>query len=202
MLEKILKIFVLIAVAAGIGGFVSRVQEDAPRVIPVKPPDKRAVMPAFAFPSTAGHKWSLADHRGKIVLVNFWATWCGPCRQETPDLVRVFDRYRSRGVDFAGIAMDSHAQKVVPPFAERYRISYPILLPTSDSALANAIESLPTTFLLDREGRVARTWVGALQESELTKNIDELLSEPYVPKKPVEGASASATGEVSAVEGS
>jgi peroxiredoxin len=177
--KALLRVLIFGAVAAGIGAVVtfSRNELPKPRLVSVKPAAKRTTMPSFVWPSTAGHKWSLADQQGKIVFVNFWATWCGPCRMETPELVRVYDRYRGRGVTFAGISMDQDPLKVVPDFAEEYHIEYPILIPSDGSPITEAVESIPTSFLVDQHGRVARTWVGVVREQELTKNIEELLAE-------------------------
>lgn len=152
-------------------------QGSAPRLVSVKPVAKRTPMPSFVWASMAGHKWSMEEHRGKIVLVNFWATWCGPCTAETPDLVRVYERYRGKGVTIAGVSMDEDPVKVVPRFLERYGVEYPVLVPSAASPITEAIESLPTSFLVDRQGRIARTWVGILHEEELTMNIEELLAE-------------------------
>lgn len=156
---------------------LSREEAEKPRLTPVKPVAQRTPMPDFNWQSMSGHKWSLEEQRGKIVLVNFWATWCGPCKQETPDLVRVYEKYRGRGVTFAGISMDDDPAKVVPRFLERYKVEYPVLVPPPDSPLTENIQSLPTSFLVDRQGRIARTWVGLLHEEELVKNIEELLAE-------------------------
>jgi cytochrome c biogenesis protein CcmG, thiol:disulfide interchange protein DsbE len=156
---------------------LSREQSNRPRLISVKPAAQRTPMPAFEWPSMAGHKWSLAEHRGKIILVNFWATWCHPCRQETPDLVRVYERYKGRGITIAAVTMDDDPREVVPKFAERYGMEYPVLIPPPGAGITEGIESLPTSFLVDRQGRVARTWVGMLREEELVKNIEELLAE-------------------------
>ena len=174
---SITRVLLFIAVAVGIGLFVTMSTREKPRLIPVKPPEKRVVMPGFEWASVEGPSWSLAEHRGKIVVVNFWATWCGPCRQEIPDLVRVYEQYSGRGVIFAGVSLDSKPSEVVPSFARRYRIPYPTLVPAPESAIANAIQTIPTSFLIDRQGRIARTWAGILQEPELTKNIEELLAE-------------------------
>jgi thiol-disulfide isomerase/thioredoxin len=171
------RILLFVAAAAGIGLFVTVSNRQKARLIPVKPPEKRVVMPRFEWASVGGPAWSLADHRGKIVVVNFWATWCGPCRQEIPDLVRVYEQYSGRNVVFAGVSLDTRPSEVVPSFARRYNIPYPTLVPEPESAIANAIQTIPTSFLIDQQGRIARTWAGILQESELTKNIEELLAE-------------------------
>jgi cytochrome c biogenesis protein CcmG/thiol:disulfide interchange protein DsbE len=183
--KALLRFFVLGAVAAGIASIITLTRDELPkpRLVSVKPADKRTTMPAFVWPSTGGHKWSLAEHRGKVIFVNFWATWCGPCRSETPELVRVYEKYRGRGVTFAGISMDQDPSKVVPKFADHYRIEYPILIPADGSPITEAIESIPTSFLVDQQGRVARTWVGMVREQELTKNIEELLAEGGVPQQ-------------------
>ena len=144
----------------------------------VRPAAERKAMPHFTYPSLAGVPWSLSEHRGRIVLVNFWATWCPPCREETPDLVRLYERYKDRGVEFAGITTDENPASVVPEFLDDYRVTYPILVPAPESALAQAIEALPTTFLVDRDGRIARTWNGMAREKQIARALDALLAEP------------------------
>ncbi len=132
---------------------------------------------ALSLPALNGGRWSLAEERGKIVVVNFWATWCPPCRMETPGLVSIANRYAAKGVQVVGVSMDDEPQRAVPAFVSRFGIPYPILLPTADSPLASSIESLPTSLLIDRNGRVVRTYLGAVDERTLAKDIDQLLSE-------------------------
>jgi cytochrome c biogenesis protein CcmG/thiol:disulfide interchange protein DsbE len=127
-------------------------------------------------PTLHGGQWSLAQQKGEVVLVNFWATWCPPCRTETPGLVSIAKRYSGKGVQVVGITMDDDRHRV-PEFISRYGISYPILLPTDDSPLASSIESLPTSLLIDRNGRVARTYIGAVDEGTLARDIERLLAE-------------------------
>ena len=148
-----------------------------PASTPVQPVEKRKAMPVFTYPSLAQVPWSLEEQKGKVVLINFWATWCPPCRDEMPDLVRVHERYRSRGVEFAGVSMDEDPMQVAPPFLKRYNVQYPILVAPPDSLLAQAVESLPTSFLIDKRGKVARTWIGIVRERELTAAIEALLAE-------------------------
>ncbi|MDZ4802438.1 MAG: TlpA disulfide reductase family protein [Bryobacteraceae bacterium] len=176
--KTLFRVLVIAGLVVGIAAVTTMSRQDsAPRLISVKPAAKRTPMPAFSWPSMSGHKWSMSEHKGKIVLVNFWATWCGPCRVETPDLVRVYEKYKGRGVTIAAVSMDEDPAKVVPRFVERYRMEYPVLVPAPDSPITEAIQSLPTSFLVDTQGRVARTWVGMLHEEELIMNIDELLAE-------------------------
>jgi cytochrome c biogenesis protein CcmG/thiol:disulfide interchange protein DsbE len=94
-----------------------------------------------------------------------------------PALVRVHDRYRDKGIEFAGVSMDEDPAKVAPPFIKQYGVSYPILVPPVESALANAVQNLPTSFLIDASGKIARTWVGAVRERDLGSAIDKLLTE-------------------------
>ena len=111
------------------------------------------------------------------MLVNFWATWCPPCRQETPDLVALQKRYGSRGFTVVGISMDTNADEVVPDFVRKFKVNYPTLVPAPGSALADAIDSLPTSFLVDRNGRVANSFIGQISTEELAGQIEALLSE-------------------------
>ncbi len=131
----------------------------------------------FRLADLSGSAWQLSDRRGRVVLVNFWATWCGPCRDETPGLVQLYRSYRPRGVEMVGIDMDDDPAEAVPGFVHSYRIPYPVLVPDSGFELANEIESLPTTLLIDRQGRIAKVYVGAMSEAELGADLDALLKE-------------------------
>jgi cytochrome c biogenesis protein CcmG, thiol:disulfide interchange protein DsbE len=147
------------------------------QVAEVKPVSKRAALPDFTLPVIQGGKWQLSESSGKVVLLNFWATWCGPCREETPELVQVYNRYRSRGFEIAGISLDEEPHQVVPGFIRTFRVPYPVLLPGTDFALAGHVEHLPTTLILDRKGRIAGSWIGQVHANELTPAIERLLGE-------------------------
>ncbi len=136
----------------------------------------RASANDFSLPTLDGRTWNLADHRGRVVLVNFWATWCPPCRMETPGLVSLQSDYRARGLDIAGVNMDDD-QSAVAPFVERYKINYPVLLPRQPFPLGDHIDALPTSILLDRNGRVARRYVGMISEAAVRADVDTLLAE-------------------------
>ena len=142
----------------------------------VLPPAQRKKMPEIVMPDLAQGTWKLSDHRGKVVLVNFWASWCPPCREETPGFVRLAAEYQNRGLDVAGVSMDD-SDAPVRQFVRSYRVTYPVLLPQANSPLLAAIDSLPTTFLVDREGRIAKNYVGAVSAAVVKADVDRLLAE-------------------------
>ncbi len=130
----------------------------------------------FTLPDLEGNAWSLEAQRGKVVLVNYWATWCPPCRAETPALVRLAGEYKARGFEVVGISLDEDTN-LIRPFADEYKVSYPILLPSNTTNLSLLIEALPTTLLYDRQGRIAKRYVGAASESTFRADIESLLHE-------------------------
>ncbi len=142
----------------------------------VLPAAQRRKMPEIVMPDLADATWRLSDHRGEVVLVNFWASWCPPCREETPGLVRLAAEYRNRGLAVAGVSMDD-SDAPVRQFVKSYRVPYPVLLPQADSPLVAAIESLPTTFLVDRQGRIAKHYVGEVSAATVKADVDRLLAE-------------------------
>ncbi len=144
---------------------------------PVKAASARKPIPEFALPATSGGEWKFSENRGKVMLVNFWATWCPPCRRETPELVRIHHKYAGRGFSVVGISLDENPASVVPHFVEQFKMNYPVLYPTPDFGMAAEVESLPTTLLVDRQGRIARTYLGAVSEDMLAGDIEQLLQE-------------------------
>ncbi len=162
-----------VAVAAIIWSFTPK----NPATGPVKDIANRKAMPEFSLPVVGGGEWNMADHRGKVLLVNFWATWCPPCRRETPELVDLHKKYEGRGFSVVGISLDDNPARVVPDFVKRYRMPYPVLIPTAQFGFADEIESLPTSILIDREGRVARTYLGAVTADMLSEDVEAILGE-------------------------
>jgi cytochrome c biogenesis protein CcmG/thiol:disulfide interchange protein DsbE len=174
-LIKALKLFILLS-AVGILAVVFFRDRSGPSTSATATTGRRQKLD-FRLNDLAGSRWQLSDRRGKVVLVNFWATWCPPCREETPGLVRLYRDYRPRGVEMVGIAMDDDPHQAVPPFLQRFHVPYPVLVPDLSFDLANQIESLPTTLLIDRQGRVAKVYVGAIPQSEVEDELDVLLKE-------------------------
>ena len=140
-----------------------------------RPPLRAA--PEFELKDPDGRSVRLSDYRGKVVLLNFWATWCGPCTVEVPWFVEFERRLKDRGFAVLGIAMDEDGWDVVRPFMERLRVNYRVLLGNDQVAQAyGGVDSLPTSFLIDREGRVARVHVGLVSRSRYENELQELLA--------------------------
>ena len=130
----------------------------------------------FTLKNINGGEWDFAGRRGKIVVVNYWATWCPPCRVETPGLVNFADEYKSRGVETIGITVDENLADV-PPFVEKYQIKYPILINGDNPNISPGEMALPTTFLYDKNGRLAKKYTGIVLESTLKSDVELLLAE-------------------------
>lgn len=125
-------------------------------------------------PDVSGESRSLQRWRDGVLIVNFWATWCQPCREEIPLLVRFQTKYASKSVQIVGISVDS-ADKV-RQFAREYRIGYPLLIGSFavldlSRKLGNTASALPYTVVFDRTGKVIRTRLGGITEAELEKAI-------------------------------
>ena len=135
--------------------------------------------PEFALRDVNGATVRLSDYRGKVVLLNFWATWCDPCRVEIPWFIEFEQKNKDRGFAVIGISMDEQGWKVVRPFLAQMKVNYRNVVGTDMLAqLYGGVESLPTTFLIDREGRVASGHLGLVSKSVYQNEIQELLSAP------------------------
>jgi cytochrome c biogenesis protein CcmG, thiol:disulfide interchange protein DsbE len=142
----------------------------------VVPTENRKTAANFALKDVNGNEWNFADHRGKVVVVNYWATWCPPCRVETPGLVSFADEYKSRGVEVVGVTVDEDLS-LIAPFVEKYEIKYPILIAGFDPNISGGSMALPTTFLYDKNGRLAKKYTGIVLESTLKSDANALLAE-------------------------
>lgn len=142
----------------------------------VKPESQRRKAPDFALRDADGKLVRLSDYRGKVVLLNFWATWCAPCRLEIPWFIEFQRKHKDRGLAVLGISMDEDGWEVVKPFIERLGVNYRILMGDDSVAqLYGGVDSLPTTFLIDREGRIASVHIGLVSKSRYEKDLAELL---------------------------
>ena len=128
----------------------------------------------FSLPDLKGGKVNLADYKGKIIILDFWATWCPPCKAEIPGFIRLHNKYAKDGVVLIGAAIDDPNK--VKPFMKSYGINYPICI--ADQATATnygGIRGIPTTFVIDKEGYIAREYVGFRPEEQFEQDIKDLM---------------------------
>jgi thiol-disulfide isomerase/thioredoxin len=129
---------------------------------------------AASLPDMDGKSQALKQWQGKVMVVNFWATWCSPCLEEIPEFVRMQERFGNQGLQFVGIAVDNVAK--VRKFAAKYRMNYPVLIGELEAielarSAGNEFGALPFTVVLDRTGRLIGTELGGLNEEKLTALI-------------------------------
>jgi cytochrome c biogenesis protein CcmG/thiol:disulfide interchange protein DsbE len=139
----------------------------------------RKPAPNFTLKDADGRTVQLSDYRGKVVLLNFWATWCDPCRIEIPWFVEFERQHKGQGFAVVGVSMDEDGWKAVKPFILEERINYRILLGDDKvSDLYGGIDSLPTSFVIDREGRIAAVHVGLVSRSRYEDDLQQLFQTP------------------------
>jgi thiol-disulfide isomerase/thioredoxin len=127
---------------------------------------------------SGGRYRELAEFRGRPVVLNFWATWCRPCRDELPLLDRVYRRYRERGLEVVAISIDEKGWRAIRPFLSSHPVSFPILLADSRTRKSyGGPPVVPTTWFLDRRGRVVATHREGLEEEQLRGVVELLLAE-------------------------
>jgi cytochrome c biogenesis protein CcmG/thiol:disulfide interchange protein DsbE len=144
----------------------------------LKPPAERKPAPDFALRDGDGRTVRLSDYRGKVVLLNFWATWCGPCKIEIPWFNEFQQQHRERGLVVLGISMDEEGWDVIKPYVAALKVNYRILLGDEMVAdLYGGVSSLPTSFLIDRQGKIASIHVGLVSKSVYEREIEELLAQ-------------------------
>ena len=132
-------------------------------------------MPDFTLPLLSGGTFDASEQQGKVLLVNFWATWCAPCREEIPDLIALHEELKDDGFAVIGITVDTDGSALVKQFADEMQITYPILLDeTSEVAESfGGVYALPTTYVVDKTGTITHRTIGlfpvdAVKESLIT----------------------------------
>jgi len=164
---------------------------------PVKSLGARKPAPDFELKDSEGKTVKLSDYKGKVVLLNFWATWCGPCKIEIPWFVDFETQLKDKGFAVLGVSLDEEGWDIVKPYIESKKVNYRVMVGTDQVAqLYGGVESLPTSFIIDRDGKVALVHIGLVSKGQYLSEIQQLLEQPAA-KKTAENRSRS-TGAVAA----
>jgi thiol-disulfide isomerase/thioredoxin len=168
-------LFAAVAAVALMAGFLLRPGSSEP---PKAEAGASQLLMAAELPDVTGQRQRLDQWKGKVVVVNFWATWCAPCREEIPALVSAQEQLGGQGLQVVGIAIDQPDK--VRPYAREMRINYPVLIGELEvmdlsRAAGNALGGLPYTVVLDRSGQIARTELGGVTQAKLEEMVRPLL---------------------------
>ncbi|HVN05491.1 MAG TPA: TlpA disulfide reductase family protein [Bryobacteraceae bacterium] len=160
------------------------------RAASLKPDGERHKAPDFSLKDADGKTVRLSDYRGKVVLLDFWATYCGPCKIEIPWFMDFERKHKDQGFSVLGVSMDDDGWDAVKPFISDIAINYRVMVGNDSIAEQyGGIEALPTTFLIDRDGNIASVHVGLTSKSEFENAIEQLLQKPAHPGGGASGVS-------------
>ena len=156
-----------------------RVERLDPTSAPLHRAQKEAPATDFEVTLLSGETFRLSEQKGKVVLMNIWATWCPPCREEMPDLVDLYNKYKDQGYVTLGVSIDEQGESVVHPFMEEYNVTYPMYIDADGTVMDKygPTMGIPTTYIIGRKGNLRYFAVGALTKKELEPRIKELLAE-------------------------
>lgn len=139
-------------------------------------PSDNPEAPLFKRKGLNGEIVELEQLRGKVVVLNFWATWCGPCRAEIPGFLDAYKHYRDKGVEIIGVSLDQGSEEEVRSFVQRYEINYPVVIGDGSIAkLYGGIQAIPTTFFIDRSGKIRGKHIGYMSKQQVKMAIEKLL---------------------------
>jgi peroxiredoxin len=161
----------------------SEEKSTSPSVVEALPSPKSKPAPSFTLQDLNGNTVSLSDFKGKVIILDFWATWCPPCVKEVPHFVELYEQYKDREFVIVGISVDREGVGVVKSFVQKYKVNYPILM--TDGRVEKAygdITSIPTTFVIDSEGNIRRSYIGYRDKEVFEKDITALLAEAQAKK--------------------
>ena len=174
-------ILVFLAVVALLVLFALNQEEFFRKAIELKSLAVGRPVPNFVFPGLDGKIVSLNDHRGKVVLVNIWATWCRPCVDEMPSMQKLYQEFKDEDFEILAVSIDTLGAKVVTPFMQKYQLTFPVLLDPQGTIKASyGATGIPESFIIDRQGLLVKKVIGAANWSspEIFRFFSNLLQKP------------------------
>lgn len=181
----------------------SNVKADVESSSSVKTEKNRQLAPDFSLKDADGKTVKLSDYRGKVVLLNFWATWCGPCKIEIPWFIDFQQQYKDRDFAILGVSLDDDGWKSVKPYVAEKKINYRVMIGTEEvTNLYGGVDALPTTVLIDRSGRIAKVHTGLAGKDEYQREILDLLNGTDLKDKDLKEKDLKRTGAASSPAGS
>ncbi len=137
-----------------------------------------SLTPDFNLPTLEGGQITLSELRGKVVVIDFWATWCPPCREEIPGFIKLYDQYKDEGLEIIGISLDTGEKSKLSAFVKEWKINYPIVI-GDDNVTRDygGIRAIPTTFIIDKKGAIREKHIGYTLEKIFKEEIERLLKE-------------------------
>ena len=163
-------------------GFICAIALLTPQLVSIAGPNAasdtpRKPAPPFTLNDSKGIPASLADYKGKVVLLNFWATWCHGCVQEMPWFMEFQEKYRGKGLAVIGLSMDEDGWKSVTPFVEEKKVNYSVFIANQKLADRFGLAAMPMTILIDRRGNIVTRYQGVVDRDACEKQIRALLEE-------------------------
>jgi peroxiredoxin len=139
--------------------------------------NSRKIASDFTLSDSKGASVKLSDYKGQVVLLDFWATWCGGCKVEIPWYMEFQNKYKASGLSVIGVSMDDDGWKSVKPFLEKQPVNYPIVIGNPELAKRYMVDAMPMTLLIDREGKIADSHVGMVDKDAFESEIQVLLQD-------------------------
>lgn len=137
----------------------------------------RKIAPDFTLKDSDGSSVKLSEYKGKVVLLDFWATWCGGCKVEIPWFMEFAEKHKRTGLAVVGVAMDEDGWKLVKPYLKEKKVNYPVVIGNEALAKQYGVDSLPMTLLIDRDGKIAASHLGLVDKQKFEDEIRMLLQE-------------------------